>query len=230
MALPRFDSALARWLSVRYAWELLLAKRLWLFLVADAFLIFQTLLRSLSSGGELEAMYQQVVLLPQLLLGLPALSSVVALERRAGSLDLALAVPSTERYFVRRVVPVCVFLVVQGTVLLLVLVDSGWDRVRALVQNLEVGLLLTALTLFWAVRLKTSGAVMVASLVSVTLLSRWVFYSPVIGPYGSEVPRLFGVPMPIVSWMWNVAVLAVAIVILGQYARQRLRRPEVMLA
>ena len=126
--------------------------------------------------------------------------------------------------------PVFVFLVAQGTLLLLVLVERGWDLVRALVQNLQLGVLLTVLALFWAVRLKTSGAVLVASLLSVVLLSPWVFFSPVVAAFGSEVPRLLGIPMPYVKWMWNVAVLTIAIVILWQYARRRLRRPEVMLA
>ncbi len=226
----RFDPALTSLLSARYASELLLAKRLWLFLVADIVLIFQALLGALASGGEVGAMYQRVVILPQLLLGLPALSTVVALERRAGSLDLALAVPSTERYFVRRVVPVCGFLILQGSLLLILLVDPGWDLVRALVQNLETSVLLTVLTLFWAVRLKSSGAVAVASLISIALLSKWVFYSPAIGFFSADVPRVVGVPMPIAAWIWNAAVLAAAIFILLQYARRRLRRPEVMLA
>ncbi len=225
----RFDPALATLLRARYACELLLEERLWLFLLADAVIVLQAVIGSLSSGGELEVMYRSVVVVPQLLLGLPGMSAVVALERRAGSLDLALAVPSTERYFVRRVAPVCGALIVQGWVLLILLADPGWDRVRGLIQSAEIGLLLAALTLFWAVRLTTSGAVLVGSLLSVGVLSRWIFYSPVIDSYGPDVARLAGVPVPILAWVWNAAVLAAATVILLQYARRRLRRPEVML-
>ena len=95
----------------RYAFELLLEKRLWLFLGADALLILNGLFRVLLETGN---PFVEMVLVPTLLLGLPALSGVVALERRAGSLDLALAVPSTERYFVRRLIPVCGFFILQG--------------------------------------------------------------------------------------------------------------------
>lgn len=217
-------------LRARYACELLLDKRLWLFLAADGFLVLQAVITSLASGGELEVMYRSVVVVPQLLLALPAMSGVVALERRAGSLDLALAVPSTEGYFVRRIVPVSAFLTVQGWLLLVLMVEPGWDLARALFQNGAIAVLLAALTLFWAVRLTTAGAVFGASLVSVGVLSRWVFYSPILGSFSPDVGRLAGVPVPILAWIWNAGALLAASVILLQYARRRLRRPEVMLA
>lgn len=213
-----------------YALELLLEKRLWLFAVADVALLFSALLSILGDGGKDYDLFVYVALLPFLLLAVPALSAVVSLERRAGSLDLALAVPSTERYFARRVVPVAGFFVVQAWLILISSFGHRGDLLRALFQSLEVMLLLVALVLFWAVRLKTSGAVLTASWISVGLLARWVFFDPTISRSGGAPERLLGIPLPLLEWTWNSLVLALATFILYQYARERLRRPETLLS
>lgn len=224
---PRFYSRVTQG---RYSFELLLERRLWLFLMADVFIIMISLFDILVGGGEPWAYYRQAVIIPFLLIGLPALSSLLSLERQAGSLDLALAVPSTERYFVRRILPVCLCLVVQGwSILILALEDSG-DLLRALIQSLAVALLLGVLALFWAVRLRSSGAVLVASLATTLLLSKWIFYNPMIDKSGGPPERLLGVAVPVLDWMWNILVLILATWILFQYARERLRRPETLIA
>ena len=87
---------------LRYSIQLLLDRRLGLFLLADAMLLFLALLTVLGEGGRPKDLFIHGVVLPVFIVGLPALSSVLDLERRAGSLDLALAVPSTEGYFTRR--------------------------------------------------------------------------------------------------------------------------------
>jgi hypothetical protein len=225
-----FSSGLDGLEQGRYALELLLEKRLWLFAVADIFLLFSALLSILGGGGKDYEIFVYVALLPFLLLAVPALSGVVALERRAGSLDLALAVPSTERYFVLRVVPVALFFILQAWLILVPSFETWGNLLRALFQSLEVMLLLVALVLFWAVRLRTSGAVLAASWVSVGLLSRWIFFDPTISRSGGAPERLFGLPLPVLEWAWNSLVLALATFILYQYARERLRRPEVLLS
>jgi hypothetical protein len=218
----------ARLWQARYAVELLLERRLWLFVALDAFLLLERLIAVLVIGGKVADVYRSIAVLPMILIGLPATSTAVALERRAGSLDLALAVPSTEGYFVRRVAPVVGFLTLQAWLVLSFAAD-GWELVRALLQSAVVGLLVGALALFWAVRLTTAGGVFVASLVSVGLLGGWIFSTPVIDRSGPAADRFAGVPLPLLGWGWDVLVLLLAAVILYQYARVRLRRPETLL-
>ncbi len=217
---------------VVYATQLLLDRRIWLYLAGDAYFLFAGLLVAIDAMGRrglLDEIYPRIVVAPLLVLGLPAISGMLALERRAGSLDLALAVPSTERYFLRRIAPICLFLAVQGWIVLLLAAD-GWDLVRALYQCTVTAALIGALALFWAVRLKTSGAVLVASAVSVGLLTPWVFYSPTM-PFVEGAPfDLLGVPLEVLAWAWKATVQTLAVVILFLYARTRLRRPESMLA
>lgn len=224
---PRLYS---RFMQGRYAIELLLGGRFWLFALANTFLLFMSLIDVLIGEAKPFDYYRQVVVLPFLLIGLPGLSSVLALERRAGSLDLALAVPSTERYFVGRVVPLCAFLVLQGWAVLILALDHPGDLLRALLQSAVSALLLGALSLFWAVRLRSAGAVLVASLLSVLMLHRWVFYNPMFDRTGGPPERLFGIAVPLLDWSWNLCVLMLATWILFQYARERLRRPELLIA
>ena len=235
----------ARWRRWRYAFELLLERRLWLFVTADAMLVFIGLLDALLGSGSLAELYVGTVVVPMLLLGVPILSSIVSLERRAGSLDLALAVPSTERYFLRRAVPVCAFFIGQGLVLCLTICLIVWESrffenlfsARGLgvapifVHCVEVGLLLGAVTLFWGSRLRSAGAAMAASFLTLVLLRRWVFTTPAFEGPGPRIDFWFGVlPPPVAILGWNLTVPALAAVLFYLYARERLRRAETMLA
>lgn len=214
-----------------YAFHLLLEQRLWLYLVGDAFFLFIGVLEAIDAmgGGDwMDRIYPRVIILPMLILGLPAMSGVLALERRAGSLDLALAVPSTERYFVRRIAPVCAFMMMQSWIVL-VFVTEGWELARALVQSTVLCLLVGALALFWAVRLATSGAVVVASLTTVALMSPWIFFSPATRVAIGVAEDVWGIPLAVLAWCWKVAVGALAAAIFFLYARERLRRPETLL-
>ncbi len=220
------------WRQIRYAFVLLLERRWTLYLIGDGFFLFAGLLEAIDAmGGSdwLDRLYPRIIVMPMLVIGLPAMSSVLALERRAGSLDLALAVPSTERYFLRRIVPVSCFMVLQSWLVLL-LAARGWDLVRALFQSAVLSALLTGVVLFWAVRLKTSGAVLVASAITAGLLTPWIFFSPAIQVVIGLPEDFFGVPMPVIVWMWKATIQALAAMIFFLYARERLRRPEAMLA
>ena len=217
--------------QVAYSVDLLLERRWWLYLIGDVFLLFFSMLEaigSMSGSDWLEKLYPRVIVLPNLILGLPALARVISLERQVGSLDLALAVPSTERYFVRRVGPVCGLLIAQSWVVLF-LIAEGWPLIRALVQATVLSVFLAALTLFWASRLRTSGAVLATCLVSVALMSPWIFVNPVTAPALGAPDELFGVSLANLGWLWNAAVMVIATTILSLYARERLRHPEAML-
>ena len=225
--LARFADAFAH---SKHSTGLLLEGRFWLFVIADLTLLFLAFLSIVGEGARANSVYSSLVLLPLILLGLPALSTLVDLERRAGSLDLALAVPSTESYFLRRAAPVALAFLVQGCFFLWLVIDDTGELLRAFALSLTVTLLLVALVLFWSVRLKTSGAVLAASWLSVLCLSTWIFKGPVLEGQMGPPERLLGIPLPLLSWFANLFVLMLVAVIVYLYARQRLRRPETMLS
>ncbi|MEM7354129.1 MAG: hypothetical protein AAF657_25220, partial [Acidobacteriota bacterium] len=122
MGLRGIGALRTRQKEMGYALDLLLERRWLLYIIGDVFLLFNCMMFAIGamSGKDwLAKLYPFLIVTPNLLLGLPALASVIAVERRSGSLDLALAVPSTERYFVRRVLPVCGLMLVQNWILLL---------------------------------------------------------------------------------------------------------------
>lgn len=239
LAGTRFGTAL---LDGRNAFELLLERRIYLFLIADACLLLMGLFVSLESGVEVREIYRAMVAFPTILFGVPILAGTVALERRAGSLDLALAVPSTEAYFLRRVLPVCGFFVVQGWILphLLLVLSGLWSKVVSSSVQRETLLmlhlhtvvlasLLGAVSLYWGTRLRSAGGVMVASGLSLAALFRWIVNPLEKGPLGMG-HRWLGVPVHVLANVWSLLVLGAATVIFYLYARERLRRPETMLA
>ena len=221
---------------------LLLDRRLVLFLVLDAFVVINALFSALLGVG-FDAVFMFVILGPTVILGVPILSGTVALERRCGSLDLALAVPSTERYFLRRVAPVCIFFTLQSWFLVhaLALMSGVGDWVDFIVEHpvstfvmhvqaLQASLLVAAVVLFWASRLISSGAVMLSSFLTLIALIPWFALSPltkVIQPFEG---KLFGIPVARIEVGWNLIVVAVTTVIFYLYARERLRRPATMLS
>lgn len=214
--------------------ELLLGNRLKLFATADLVVVLWTLIAMmLDTESEPQDVYRQVVLVPLLILGLPALAGLVEVERRAGCLDLALSAPNVERYFLRRAATVSALMAVQGWVLILLTwfqEDRWFPILSCLTQVLVVSAFLGGLALFWAVRLKTAGGVWLASIVTTIALNRWFFHNPVpdrhFGVRGSLLPR----EEALIDWIVSVAVLGAATVLLYFYARRRLRRPETMIS
>lgn len=234
------DQALLELRRGRYSLGLLLERRLALFAVLDGLVVLFGAFQALLGDAQLASIYNWTAVLLIVVLGPLVLSSVIALERRAGSLDLALAVPSTERYFLRRLVPVMALLVIQswGLVLLAlpflrVRMDFGkYDAlVRSLVQSALIGALVVCVVLFWASRLRTAGGVLVATWVTLGALGPWLFESAFDDRktvrWGFE--RILGVPMPLLEWIGCMMVLALAATIFYLYARQRLRRPQSLL-
>src|SRR6185295_10752744 len=166
--------------TARLSLELLLGRRLLLFAVVDFLIVGAAVLAMLvGAGDEPEAVWSGVVLPPFLLLGLPALSGIVEVERRAGCLDLALTTPAAEGYFLRRVAAVCGVLCLQGWLLMgldwLHETGKGFPLLTVLAQVAVLSLFLGAAALFWAVRLKSGGAVWLASMGTVLAFSRWFF-------------------------------------------------------
>lgn len=214
--------------------DLLLGKQLKLFAAADVVILLWTLLAMmLGEGDEPQAVYRQVVLVPLLILGLPALAGLVEVERRAGCLDLALSAPAVERYFLRRVGAVSALMALQGwTLILLTWVKEGrWFPILScLTQVTVVSVFLGALALFWAVRLKTAGGVWLASIATTVALRKWFFHNPVPDRHFGVRGGLLPVEEPLGEWIVSVAVLGAATALLYFYARRRLRRPEMLIA
>ncbi|MFL6237030.1 MAG: hypothetical protein ACJ76N_28125 [Thermoanaerobaculia bacterium] len=220
--------------SARLSLSLLLGRRLVLFAVVDAvvvgYLLLQMLLESEGDAGDL---YRYAFLLPSLLLALPALAGLVDLERRAGCLDLALSAPAAEAYFVRRAGAVCAMIALQGTLLMLLawlLGGFGFPLLPPLIQILAISLFLGAVSLFWAVRLRTSGAVWLASAVTVAVMGPWFFANPIPQRLTAHYGRLLPGAEESLPWLRSLAILAVGAALFYLYARRRLRRPERMLS
>lgn len=220
--------------SFRLSLGLLLGRRLALFAAIDVLVVgWLVLSMLLESDGDGRDLYRYAFLLPSLLLALPALAGMVDLERRAGCLDLALSAPAAEAYFLRRAGAVCAAIAAQGMVVMIaawLLMDHSFPLISPLVQIVVISLFLGAVSLFWAVRLRTSGGVWLASAVTVGAMSPWFFFNPIPPRFGSA----FGAFLPgadeSLAWLGNLAVLAVGTALFYLYARRRLRRPERMLS
>ena len=97
---------------------------------------------------------------------------------------------------------------------------------QVLVQATIVCALIACVCLFWAVRLRTAGAVSLAALVTLALLGRWLLSNPVPDP--AEVASgPFFLPLE-ETWPWvrTNLVLAGAAVLCYLDARRRLDQPE----
>lgn len=230
-----------RRLRDRLAWagsslRLQLGRQLLLVVVADAVLVGAGVLQALLEPGETApGLYVGAVLVPLLALGVPALADLVALERRAGCLDLALMAPSGELYFLRRAGLVAGLLAAQGSLVMgfaWLLAGRAFPWLTVELQLLAVTAFVAAATLFWAVRLGSAGGVWLASLATVAVAARWVFWNPVLTavPGGPRLGKLLPPPWEVWEWATRAVPLAVAAVLLLLYARRRLRRPELMLA
>ena len=221
--------------TTRLSLELLLGRRLLLFAVVDLLAVMAALTSMLlGEGDEPAAVWSGIVLPPFLLLGLPALSGVVEVERRAGCLDLALTTPAAEGYFLRRVASVCGVLCLQGWTLMgidwLHEGGAGFPLISVFLQVAILSLFLGAAALFWAVRLKSGGAVWLAAMGTVLAFSPWFFRSPIpdrhFGVFNGWLPG----PEESLSWLGGALVLGAATLILFLYARRRLRRPETLVS
>jgi hypothetical protein len=220
--------------SFRLSLALLLGRRLLLFAVIDVVVVgWLVLSMFLETDGVARDLYLYAFLLPSLILALPALAGMVDLERRAGCLDLALSAPAAEAYFVRRAGAVCAAIAAQGIVVMILgwlLMEHSFPLIPPLVQIVVISLFLGAVSLFWAVRLRTSGGVWLASAVTVGGLSPWFFSNPIPPRFGAVYGPLLSGADESLAWLGSLAVLAAGAALFYLYARRRLRRPERMLS
>jgi hypothetical protein len=231
------------WRGLRRAvddFELLLEGKLAIFLVGDFLAIVWGIYTALGSGGKIHQFYAPGVVLPLLLVVSSSLSSLVALERRAGSLDLALAAPSPALFFLRRLWPPVALGLLQGWLLLLLsFLESnspanllagratGWEvLLRAAFSSALVACLAASISLFWATRLRTGGAVLTAVLATLFPHLPFVFTSPLLPPAQLFAKNFWEANSHIFYWLWQMVVLAAAALLFFLAGLDRLRRPE----
>ena len=211
----------------RVSLALLTERRAALFLSVDGFFLFAGLVLSFSQSGSVRDFWLPLVLLPSIFLGVPIMADAVAVERRSGTLDLALTSPGARFYFERRVFAVTLLMIAQGWLAVLAtraLNNTSFPLSGPLVQVVSLALFLTAATLNWSLRLKNAGAVIFATFATILAFAPWIFANPMHPP--TEMP--FG-PMrleDIVDYLQQNLVLVAAAAVFYLYALQRLARPE----
>ncbi len=211
----------------RVSLALLTERRVALLLTVDGFFLFTGLMISFAGNGSVRDFWLPLFLLPSIFLGVPIMADAVAVERRSGTLDLALTSPGARLYFERRVVSVSALMITQGWLAMLIaraLNAAYFPLSGPLVQIVIVAIFITAVTLNWSLRLKTAGAVIFATFATMLLFAPWVFSNP-IHP-AVEMPNGTMKLEDIVDYVQQNLVLASAAVVFYLYALQRLSRPE----
>lgn len=210
---------------IRLSLALLTERRLALYAWIDFLLAFVGLAIAFSGArGSSMDFYFPFFLLPVLLIGIPMLSDTVAVERRSGTLDLALTSPGARLYFERRVLAVATLMILQGWVgvLLAYLLAENFDLITPFVQVITVSLFVTAAALNWSVRFRSAGAVTFATYATAALFAPWFFSNPIHPPTTLQ-PRLLE---HWIDYGQQNFVLVLAASVFYLYARQRLARPE----
>lgn len=206
---------------------LLTERRAALFAVVDSFFLFAGVNATFLGGsGSGRDFWIPSFLLPILILGVPLMADAVAVERRSGTLDLALTSPGVRLYFERRVGAVAVLMIVQGWLVLLLATALTHDfpLVWPVVQVVIVVAFITAVTLNWTLRLKSAVGVVFTTYATCLAFLPWLFSNPIHPP--TEMPEGRMVLGDYIDFAQQNLVLAVAAAVFYLYAQQRLARPE----
>lgn len=215
---------------LRLSLDLLLGRKIWVLGAIDALILVSAFFEAAVGGTRPEGVFVPVVIFPIFLLGIPALSDSVSLERRAGSLDLALSAPSASGYFLRRTAAFAGLLGIQGCLVMsLYWIVADWPKFPILYVWAQVLLDATALglsSLLWSLRMKTAGGAAIASTLTVAALWKWISYTPIPDPtYTPSGP--FVLPLDgTLEFLGNAFILASAIGVLALYCRRRILQPE----
>lgn len=213
---------------VRHSVALLTERRGLLFIVLDALFIFAGVMMALMGSGSSMAFYFPLFLLPAGVVAVPIIADAVAVERRSGTLDLALTSPGARFYFERRIGAIIVLLVLQGWMgmFLARATHEYFPLSGPMVQIVVVSLFIGAVVLHWAVRLKTAGAVMFATYATALCFLPWLTSNPIHPPTILDGPMDAG---DLIDWTQQNLVLGAAAAIFYFYALQRLSKPEAII-
>jgi hypothetical protein len=215
---------------IRLSIALLTERRLALYAWIDFLLLFPALIMAFNgANGSAKAFYFPLFILPVLFIAVPMLSDTVAVERRSGTLDLALTSPGARWYFERRVLAVAALMIVHGCVGVVIgrLLAEEFDLVTPFFQIVMTSLFVAAVALNWSARFKSAGAVMFATYLTFALFSPWFFSNPIFPPTTMQRPRLLE---DWIDYAQKNLVLACGAAVFYLYARQRLARPERLIA
>lgn len=205
--------------------HLLLQRRTLLVLGADGLFLLTIIVAAL-----LEAEWTGFwigVVAPYVIVGAPLLADSIALERRAGCLDLALASPGGSFYFERRALTFGAVALLQGWLVIVFARVAIQDFLLApafLRAGTVVAFMLAAV-LFWTTRVATPGAASVAAVATAALFGPWLVSRPIHESY----PKLVETPWILLGAFTPDIVLVTASLVLYAYARRRLARPEQLL-
>lgn len=218
---PRFDRPVL-------ALKLLLGSRTVRIILIDSFLVFGLLVSALFEGGRASHLYVSLVIIPLVLLGSMILSETIALERDAGTLELALTARS-RYYFEWHVGVIIILLMAQGWTAMIFsrLFIDRFPLTLALIQTTTISIFFGAIALFWMTRLRQAGSVLFASILTFLLLGKWTLSNPisVFGDtyVGIERAAFFAWLSPNLFFIFGSAILYA-------YARRALRNPETLMA
>lgn len=210
--------------------RLLTERRAALYITIDGLFLFAGLMIGLGGSGSVRAFWTPLFLMPVLVIAVPMLADTTAVERRSGTLDLALTSPGARFYFERRVGAVGVAAILQGWLVILVvrvtMLSEPFPVSGPLLQTVSVAIFTCAVVLNWAVRMRGAGAVMFSTYATVIAFAPWFFSNPIHPPTTMNGPMTAG---DIIEWFQNNLVLLTAAVVFYLYARQRLARPEAII-
>jgi hypothetical protein len=212
---------------MRMSLALLTERRAALFACVDAFFLLAGVNATFLGGsGSGRDFWIPSFLLPILVLGVPMMADAVAVERRSGTLDLALTSPGVRFYFERRVAVVAALMIVQGwlVIFLATALTPNFPVAWPLLQVVFVVAFLTAATLNWTLRLKGAVGVVFATYATCLAFAPWLFSNPIHPP--TEMPEGRMTLGHYIDFAQQNLVLAVAAAVFYLYAQQRLARPE----
>ena len=215
---------------VRLSLRLLTDRRAALFISIDGLFLFAGLSIGLAGSGTARDFWAPLFLMPLLVVGVPMLADAVAVERRSGTLDLALTSPGARFYFERRVAAVAGLMVLQGWVAIIIvrltMRTEPFPLSGPFVQAISVALFIGAVILNWTVRIRAPGAVMFATWATAAAFGPWLFSNPIHPPTTMNGPMT---PGDLIAWTQNNLVLLAAAMTFFLYARQRLTRAEAII-
>jgi hypothetical protein len=218
------------WLRrTRLSLSLVAERRVLLLVIVDCVFLFIGLMLAFGGTGRASEFYRALFLFPSMILGIPMLSECVALERRSGTLDLALTSPGARFYFERRMLAVVVLMIAQGFAGIIAarLAVEPFPILPALVQVVIVSIFIAAIALNWAVRLSTSGAVIFATAATCLIFMPWLIRNPIIAPAATGHPLNADDLAEVIK---ANLVFVGATTIFYLYALQRLMKPEAIIS
>jgi len=215
-------------MRVRTSLALLTERRVGLYILIDAAVLFSAVVAGFSGGGTAPEFYPMLFFVPAFAIALPMMADCVAVERRAGTIDLVLTSPGSGNYFERHIVSVALLLVAQGWLTLAIpwLLVERFPLSGPAIQIVIVTLFLAAAALNWAVRVRSAGGAVVLTCLTCVAFAPWFFSNPIRPLDVQHGPMSFA---DYLDFVRRNLILAAAAVVLYAYARRRLARPEMLI-